>query len=163
MTLPFSQTLNGKPTFFVEKVLKNFHKIDLLDHFSKNDKLFSLYKYNKEVYDRCAPKIHTIREDLSDRWQEGKMIHPIINNRTKRQVQFAPNFPCVSTQKIEIIYAAEAYTVVKVDGEVLFGGDKERFAVNDGFSDFGEFNETFRALHPSGFSGKIIHFTKFRY
>lgn len=107
------------------------------------------------------PKLHSIRDDKHDRWHAGRMIHPVINNRSKNQFQFAPAFPCVSVQKIDIssnpvMMVSES---VKVDNRFLSYKEVETLAINDGFNSIVDFFAWFN----EGYTGKIIHWTNLKY
>ena len=170
MILPFSTKFkDGTPTYFIEKIW-----ICLLE----NTELFGLCEYENEFYkqfekswnfkNNINPKFHTIREDVHDRWHAGRMIHPVINNRSKDQFQFAPAFPCVSTQKIEI-KKHDHMLEVFIDDELIghyFQKPNccdshaiEQLALNDGFDSFGSFFKWFN----HDFTGKIIHWTSLKY
>jgi hypothetical protein len=118
------------------------------------------------------PKITTIREDKADKWEKGRLIHPVINNRSKNRFQFAPILSCISVQKIEIKYthatfADDQVPRVYIDGKLYFNpngnevhwGDMKRLARNDGFEDTGDFFCYFY----KDFTGKIIHWTNLKY
>ncbi|MDR2205793.1 MAG: ASCH domain-containing protein [Flavobacteriaceae bacterium] len=105
-------------------------------------------------------KIHTIREDKSNRWKAGNIIHFATGVRTKSYECFATG-KCVSVQEIEIIrvsdYANE--TIIKVDERALPFEEIQKLAWNDGFHHILEFWLWFNR----DFKGKIIHWTDFKY
>lgn len=160
MILPFSTQLNGKPTYFVEKINQCLRRINGIDF---QDQLMpSNFDYKK--YFKVHPKLHTIRDDKNNRWKPGVMIDYFINCRQPNMFRFAPRLPVVSTQEIEI----ENYTdtgvwfkdaVVSIDGSYLNRGEVEKLAQNDGFDTVDEFFEYFK----EDFKGKIIHWTDLRY
>jgi hypothetical protein len=129
---------------------------------------------------RSIPKLHTIREDASNRWRAGMDIHFVINNRSKNRFQFAPVVKCVGVQDIEITDVThisypndfstkihltvskdgwtETFTQafsVKVDGIQLPPDKVHQLAINDGFDSV----EDFFAYFDKDFKGKIVHWT----
>lgn len=166
MILPFStQFKDGTPTHFVEKIWNSL----LLSE--KNEEYSGWYlDQTAEIplNETLLPKLHTIREDIHDRWHTGRLIHPVINNRSKNQFQFAPIFPCVSTQNIEI-KKHEHMLEVFIDDQLIghyFPKPNccdshaiEQLALNDGFDCFGSFFKWFN----KDFTGKIIHWTSLKY
>ena len=103
MILPFSTQLNGKPTYFVEKIWQGFpNQEQYLDEwFQLESKIYEGYEFSPDA-SGMQPKLHTIREDKSDRWRAGVMIGFFINARQKNMFRFAPRIPVVSTQEIII-------------------------------------------------------------
>lgn len=178
MILPYSQVLNGKETFFVEKITQGLYSSNYVNEevrkqmleykWPKND----YFKYIWSCKDDFNDKIHTIRKDEKNRWQPGKLIHFVINNRSKRMWRFAPIIPVVSTQEIIIISTvirfyvlidgvayAEIFKLKTYDDNSPMGKKMNILARNDGFDDYADFMRYF----DSGFKGKIIHWTNFKY
>ena len=177
MILPFSTQLNGKPTYFVEKIQaglvqeQRFKELNVLDFEPEN--------FDFDYFLNCIPKIHTIREDKNDRWKAGTKIDFFINCRQPTMFRFAPVLPVVSTQKIEIVYSGGSlnYADVYIDGELFLKNynphqvikgvksddEKEekiiKLAQNDGFDSADDFFSYFN----KDFKGKIIHWTDLRY
>lgn len=125
MILPFSTQLNGKPTYFVEKILKGLYEYYCQDpnHVIPNSNSYNWlkvisdclyesgkklgYEYAEDILrkqDEVCPKLHTIRKDEKNRWKAGVLIDFFINTRTKDMFRFAPQVPVVSTQKINIFW-----------------------------------------------------------
>lgn len=182
MILGFKQKFdNGEPTLFVEKIWKGFVDIlnvnecpgewDLRDE-SAIELFFKciikgcfLHKYFRTV--KC--KIHTIREDKTNRWRKDIPIHFYINVRQKNMFRFAPVIPCVSVQKIRILWEDESDPCVYLwNDDVGFmpfaypGYNEEglrQLVLNDGFDSIGAFFDWF----DEDFTGKIIHWTSKRY
>ena len=167
MILGFTQQINNKPTHFVEKIwtgliYKGISSVEIL----KNE-------FQKELVDSPyqKPKLHTIREDKTDRWKPGTMIDFFINVRKPNMFRFAPRVPVVSVQKIDINWCDNPYNdnlnpVVWIDDLIFYdkefstGEDKMRqLAINDGF----ETTEDFFAYFNEDFKGKIIHWTDLKY
>lgn len=181
MTLSFSLQLNGKPTFFPEKVLKCLRITPIDEHISN---YIHSKHFDSAVLGNCDPKLHTIREDKSNRWKAGNKIHFVINNRTKDRMQFAPVVPCKSVQRIKIKhFKTDIHYHVKVwiDDELKYDslylcfhdthkGDSvdeylkqsdfiKNLSTNDGFESFDHFFDYFK----KDFEGKIIHWTDLKY
>lgn len=130
-------------------------------------------QFTKKILNRT--KIHTIREDKSNRWKVGNKIHFANGIRTKNYEQFKSGI-CKGIQEIEIKHRGGKYmclsfdneTGVWIDGELKFaitgiihnGTDfMTTLAKNDGFKSYQEFFQWFN----KDFKGKIIHWTKFKY
>lgn len=166
MTLAFSTQLNGKPTFFVTKILTGLyfkHIVTYNECFDFAKKYFD--KNDEALKIGMPPKIHTIRHDEKDRWKAGMNIHFVINNRTKNRYQFAPVVKCTSVQEINIVYWYNPKTEmfdkpeVYIDKKVLNKTKLEALALNDGFDSVKDFFAYFK----TNFNGKIIHWTNTRY
>lgn len=160
MILPFSTQLNGKPTYFVEKIQRSISKNLHNPHIDIKSEWF-----NSFIYFKVNPKLHTIREDKKDRWKPGTMIDFFINTRTKDMFRFAPRIPVLSTQEIEIIHHSkkylkdDAFPGVYIDGNLMRYADVAKLSQNDGFDTV----EDFFAYFNKDYTGKIIHWTDFRY
>ena len=119
-------------------------------------------------------KIHTIREDATNRWVKGRVMHMATGVRTKKYNQFNEEI-CNGTQKIEIKWSTNNKGLVSenrgvqvfIDGVNVtnhtFGVfDKmliEVLARNDGFATVKDFFEWF----SEDYTGKIIHWTELKY
>lgn len=177
MTLSFSRELNGKPSYFVEKIWKwliysgnkTFENTSF--HYEcEYESLYPCQYTDQENIHYHNPKLHTIRRDKKNRWKAGNLIHPVINNRQPDRLQFAPEFPCVSTQYFQVLYEGKSPTVFiglteqdwtpfyieDDDHGVVYGEDQmKELAKNDGFNSVADFFEYFN----TDFEGKIIHWT----
>lgn len=173
MILSFSTQINGHPNYFIEKIW-DF----LIENGIQTQKELSQYQFDhfeqfgKHWDGQCIkhnPKLHTIRRDEKDRWKAGNKINPVIkpNGRFSAGFQFAPTFPCISTQKIEMVYETNAPNIY-IDKQPFyyhtrrntFGKDKMlELAINDGFNSV----EDFFAYFNTDFKGKLIHWTDKRY
>lgn len=160
MTLAFYQIyppelplIGAKKTFFVFKIQKAIQN-ECAKYSQKI--LFNHGHIGANLMDAVTPKLHTIREDKTDRWKPGNDIHFVINDRNKNREQFLPTVKCVSTQKIEII--AKPCMVI-VDDIVLSIDATRLLAINDGFTSVAEFFAYFN----TDFTGKIIHWTNLKY
>ena len=172
MILPFSTQLNGKPTYFVEKILRGIlnehsHKGLGIAEFIYQSGETLKYQNVDDVFtvieNKVKPKLHTIREDKTNRWKEGTKIDFFINVRTKNMFRFAPVLPVVSVQEIKIVYdkvfGKNIHPDVIIDGVRLHPMKIDELAQNDGFDTIEEFFEYFN----QDFKGKIIHWTDKRY
>lgn len=112
-------------------------------------------------------KIHTLRLDPTDRWEKDRHIHFATGVRTKNYQCFKEG-KCISTQDIFMTYAYNDILEITLDGRYVWDWKvKEQIALNDGFESYTDFFEWFVDAiedHPEKhFSGKIIHWTDFRY
>lgn len=170
MTLGYSTEIYGKPTRFMEKVLKGY-KGPVTQEVAN---AFHHPKFSEPDFKLVQPKIHTIREDRKNLWKVGMDIHMVIGNRTKNRFQFAPIVKVVSIQTVEILYkrfGKKTIAVVKVDGVIVgqaawlncqltyYSDNVKSLVVNDGFDSINEFFEWF----SEDFEGKIIHWTDLKY
>ncbi len=137
-------------------------------------------------------KIHTIREDKHNRWRRGRDIHFATGIRTKNYNQFFSG-KCKSTQRVILVnHGNHVYcniqtgeneyihndcveheptkwrnsyirfykgTNARKAGELCLLGD---LCKNDGLT-WDEFKEWFVPKQGDKFTGKIIHWTDFRY
>lgn len=159
MILPFSTMLNGKPTYFVERIQKAL---------STEEPPAPLFNYrptefNTLAFLKVAPKLHTIRIDEKRRWRAGKDIHFFINNRKPNMFMFAPVTKVVSTQSIFMTYFHELE--ISIDSRQLCHAEIDELFKNDGFNNFDDFESYFLSQmnEDKEFSGKIIHWTDKRY
>ncbi len=181
MTLGFKQEIAGKPNFFIEKIWAAISPngnmigeyIKYRDEYeAKFGKAWDFYSPNQDPFELGLPpfheKNHTIRTDPQNRWKAGKLIHPVVNNRTAKRFQFAPVMECKSTQRIDII-ADSMKPEIRIDGELFYYWDCEievnyaglhKLAVNDGFNNVGDFLNYFS---KGVTDGKIIHWTDMKY
>lgn len=170
----------GEETHFIEKIWVGF----AINYFLWNNRngCLSTEKFKEDwpygddhdgtsswwrPFMTAKPKIHTIREDKTDRWKPETIIH--FMQWTGRPYHskcyhFAPLIPCISTQSIEIEYVLSKPIVV-IDNSYFYnpilGIDKGmlKLANNDGFETIEDF---FKWFHHD-FSGKIIHWTDLIY
>lgn len=170
MILPFSTQLNGKPTYFVERI-----HAGLIAH-SKipTDAIleFAHPEFNVDALAEKHMKIHTIRDDKSDRWKQDVLIDFFINTRKPNMTRFAPKIHCKGTQTIEITFLNEEIPTftgevsklaktrynevdVCVDGNVMSIKDIKELSENDGFDTVEDFFNYFN----KDFTGKIIHWS----
>lgn len=179
MILPFSTQINGKPTYFVEKIHKSFRLKEINLIAAINPRIHYPNDYNFVAKDKLPSKLHTIREDKNDRWKPGVMIDFFINARQKNMFRFAPRIPVVSTQEIfmterggnlEISIAKEG-SYIGSDDKYIYWETKEQLAINDGFDSYEAFQRYFieriyeneKKTGNKWFSGKIIHWTDLKY
>lgn len=175
MILPFSTQLNGKPTYFVEKIWEGLLRtvkddVQYIAHLNAYEEQFGKHwDFLPEESERMTnPKIHTIREDKKERWKPGTKIDFFINCRQKDMFRFAPVLPVVSVQKIEIIWVGFSDSFrpwVRIDKKNICTIDDThndrmlQLAKNDGFDTI----EDFFAYFNEDFTGKLIHWTACKY
>ncbi|MHC0441597.1 hypothetical protein [Flavobacterium sp. 3-210] len=172
MILSFKTKINDKPTLFVEKIWQSFSDDFTIDHFDTFD-FESNYLFNEDAVD-FSGKLHTIREDLKNRWKKGNKIDFFINARQPDMFRFAPVVPVIEIQNIEFLWNKGFVDTVSIyiDGEcyvqnygIEFNSSSQRqermenLATNDGFDSVEDFLKYFNA----DFKGKIIHWTNFKY
>lgn len=171
MTLSFSQAINGKPNFFIEKIwaeLINTNQATISDY--QNSRMDFNDKFGKDWDDWKWPsedigmKLHTIRDyrkngktglKADKQWKAGDKIHLCINNRSPNYFQFAPVIKCVSVQTI-FIYKDNS---IWVDNKLMNDLDMQNIAVNDGFDSLEDFFNYF----TTGVERKLIHWTDLKY
>lgn len=180
MILSFKTHINGKPTFFVEKILQAFEEKEVTK--AEKEMLLkavSIGYLDPVKYNEVKPKIHTIREDKANRWEKDVMIDFFINARQKNMFRFAPRVPVISTQDIFMtrrgslleISIAKVGSYMGGDDIILNSFQQGLLAKNDGFDEYDDFRTYFiNAIEENGkakgnywFSGKIIHWTDFKY
>lgn len=188
MTLPYSHIFNskipvigGQPTAFINRIWRGLiknniaHKSEYAFYYQQwhekfiNDALHAHFDdVDLEIFDTV--KIHTIREDKTDRWKPGNTIDAFFFSRRPHMFRIHPRIKCTSTQTIEIremlsvatnianVYNNKIY-VVLVDGKSLTKEDVKKLALNDGFDSVKNFFHYFN----DNFKGKIIHWTDLKY
>lgn len=164
MILSFTTRINGKETFFVEKI-----QTALKLPFFKDAVAFSSEyvppNMNFYVKSKCKPKLHTIREDKSNRWRKDINIDFYINARQPSMFRFAPTVKVISTQRIFMTY--DNGLEISINGTQLNNIEIKQLAINDGFDSINDFDDYFEkailANEDKAFSGKIIHWTDLRY
>ncbi|MEI8086941.1 MAG: hypothetical protein WCG93_12075 [Paludibacter sp.] len=127
--------------------------------------------FNKQFPDKiiAGTKLHTIREDVHNRWRAGMTMHMATGVRTKQYKCFKLDV-CNGTQIIEIkwsrLYKDAPRAAVYVDDRCIGSytnmypsGFLKVLARNDGFDSVQEFFEWFK----EDFKGKLIHWTDLRY
>lgn len=146
MILSFSEKFPwGEPTKFIGKIKIALHQkrgVQFNPHIAK-------------------PKIHTIRADPSHRWYKGMKIHfwqGSPRNPGPDVYEFGRGV-CTGVQDIKILPARRS---VYIDRNGLSNEGIKRLAVNDGFDSVEEFFEYFRD-GDEVFSGRLIHWTDFKY
>ncbi|PDS24661.1 hypothetical protein [Flavobacterium branchiophilum] len=174
MILPFSAKINGKPSYFPEKILMGLlvKKLTPEPDFNsicprgviipKGDIMYNIH-FDHTINHK--PKYHTIREDKNDRWKVGTKIDFFINVRQKNMYRFAPVLPVVGVQEVFMTYAFNDVIEISVDEKYIT--DVVGFAKNDGFDKWEDFFNFFYPKimeNPEQFyKAKIIHWTDFKY
>lgn len=172
-----TQHKDGSPTYFIDKISETF---DFLgneesvrifnsawgklfgDGDEELDLLFKRWINLPELI-YVHQKIHSLREDIHDRWQIGTKIHFYIWARTKRAVCFgigevkAIQYAVINA-KLQRIYILEQKDGLGHARELL-GVDLATFVLNDGFESLEQFWDYFSESKTY----KIIHWTSFKY
>lgn len=165
---------DGSPTYFVDKISETFEfweKEELKniwnsawDKFVYQESIDSLFKRWSGLRVHEVPeKIHSLREDIHDRWQIGTKIHFYIWARTKRAVCFGigevKNIQyAVINAKLQRIYVLDQKDGLGHARE-LQGIELATFVLNDGFENLEQFWDYFTESKTY----KIIHWTNFKY
>jgi hypothetical protein len=170
MNLSFREKINGKPTYFVEKIWTAFnlgiggYQLDFgvrgwwITDCALNNAI------QRNLLAEVGIKIHTIRADPKNRWKVGSLIHFVIRNRTPQRFQFAPVLPVKAIQSVKILWY-RGKPLVWIDHNCfynqLIGIDNGILALanNDGFDTV----EDFFTYFNEDFNGKIIHWTEHIY
>lgn len=172
MVLSFSTQIDGKETYFIEKIWKgllnkNFNLMCYNNSFRSSNEAIEKNIELVELVDKI-PKIHTIREDKNNRWKAGVTIDFFINTRQKNMFRFAPKIPVVSTQDVLMTYYHSDVIQISIDDRELFSyTERLEFAINDGFDCWEDFFQYFypkiTASNQKNYKAKIIHWTHFKY
>lgn len=167
MQLNFTTHIKGKPNYFVQKIWEglscHYSIAEIIkEHFINSYYLVSFEEESISV----GKKIHTIREDKNNRFKPGVNLHLVVFPYQKsKRLQFAPTIVCTSTQQIIIKYFYNGKTeqfdlpTVLIDGKEKKGKQLLELVNNDGFDTV----EDFFAYFKTDFTGKIIHWTNFKY
>ncbi len=112
-------------------------------------------------------KVHTIRQDINNRWRVGMNIHFVTGARTKNYNQFFSG-KCVSIQRFAMFRPAigfgdgsivELSLRVQINGRDISEDVLRELVKNDGFDNV----EDFISFFKESFFGKIIHWTDYKY
>jgi len=126
--------------------------------------------FKKQFIDKIldGTKIHTIRTDKHDRWAAGRKIHFGTGVRHWSYKQFH-EAECISVQKIEIKWLEVETTTTESTKKTIhrqaavfvngFYMDIYTIAKNDGFDSVEDFHKWF----DKDFTGKLIHWTDYKY
>lgn len=146
MNLSFTAEIDGKPSFFKEKILLSLGTVGLPD---------------------LNPKLHTIRRTRAEatgdpkapEWQQGMVIDFCISTAAGQEIPFGPKIRCTGIQNICICAIGNSLPEIHIDGHELDVVQIRELAVNDGFENLEDFLNYFQG----NFSGLLIHWTKKRY
>lgn len=120
------------------------------------------------------PKIHTMRSDPHNRWKAGRKIEMVYRGAGYKILDhFNKGIPelevCVSTQRIiikdmrHLPIGKRAFGqhdfLITIDNRMLSFAEQQKLARNDGFNSVEDFFRWFN----KDWSGKILHWTDFRY
>ena len=115
-------------------------------------------------------KIHTIRRDKCKRWKLGMSIQHWRGNprNTKSNPYHFLDGQCMGVEEIEILRVSEKLFAVSIGPEnssgkrVLTNDEVLQLAKNDGLT-LGQFRRWFLPDGVDKWTGRIIHFTDFKY
>lgn len=116
-------------------------------------------------------KIHTFRLDPHDRWKVGMPIQFYVGARTKQMRKFREDGECKHIMHVFIsIQGSSALVFLRKWYSTDISERVRRintftFTRNDGFASAEDFIACIKQLHPGKeiLTGKIIHWTDFRY
>jgi len=158
----------GEPNYFIPKIWRGLREKNGLYHEYLEYAAKALDTQNENILDAFIPvkdfdeiisKIHTIREDPHDLWKPGRKIHFVVFNRTPNRFQFAPVLECKKADKdsFQLIYQS-GIPILNVENKPDFQ-EIEQLTKNDGFN----LTEDFFQYFSKDFTGKIIHWTDWKY
>lgn len=109
----------------------------------------------------AGTKIHTLREDKTNRWQAGRKMHMYTGRYTATDRQFIKAAECVSVQQVLLFPENRWIGVHNKAGvmQYLTKFEIEEFARNDGFDTLEAFWQWFTTTQTL----KLIHWTDKRY
>jgi hypothetical protein len=111
-------------------------------------------------------KIHSLREDPKGRWRKGRSIQMATGVRSKQYEQFNKGLErletCTGIQHCSMTYHADEVLKILVDDRSLMPHEIQDLIKNDGLTRK-HFVEWFFPKKNQEWSGKIIHWTNFRY
>lgn len=168
MILAFSTQINKKPTYFVERIHLSFRIQEVNMKAGLDPSIHYPKDYNFIAKSQVAAKIHSIREDKSNRWKAGTKIDFFINCRQKDMFRFAPVLPVVSVQDVFITYAHSDILEISIDDRYIHSySERLELAKNDGFDTWDDFFNYFypliKASEDKCLSLRLIHWTNHRY
>lgn len=160
MILKFSTQINGKPTFFAEKIKKSL-RTNINYGFGQ---MYVPPDFNFYVLDKCNPKHHTIRKDDNNELNEGDVIEMRTN---PGDFVFAPPITIISTQKIVLEFDDINFINILIDNKFLELDELVEFVKNDGFDSYTAFHDYFyskmQELGTYTLRRKLIHWTTLKY
>lgn len=159
MDLKFKNQINGKPTYFIHKIIRGLLLHNLIT-FEDLEPYHKYLEYTAFTLDTDDIKIHTLRTDKDDRWSVGKVIEFIEEITVKQVVRFSPKTPVISIQTVEFKNVFSDHRAVFIDGLRLTRREIDKLAKNDGFSTTDEFWSYF---NKTNVTKKLIHWTNFKY
>lgn len=165
--------LSGMKTGFVERIILGLVYFNKCTPSAASELLKIPITDVFRLISKSACKIHTIRKDEKNRWIPDVDIHfQIWSGRPyhSRGIRFAPIIKVKSVQRIDIVKVARVSTPftcmtskgtfqVMVNGRCLEKKEIKLLVRNDGFNNEEEFFNWF----DTDFSGKIIHWTEYKY
>ena len=116
---------------------------------------------------KAGIKIHSMREDIHNRWKVGMGIQFSTGQRTKHYSKFMDG-ECLGLQKVQM-YQGSVGILVLIDGKMIDWKETLLLARNDGFPTAEAMMRFFVPKIPADPSemnewyGKIIHWTNKKY
>jgi hypothetical protein len=162
------KNLSLKPTYFIDKISRCLvvtNQLKAIDFCGFYDSY--KYKFDKsyDLDETETPKLHTIRRNLFNKWQETSEIEFCINRNSEDEFQFAPTTSIIALQFIRISYneadceKACSEPAIYIDEKPIDLKTLSALAVNDGFENVVDFLTYFN----TNFTGIIIHWTNLKY
>lgn len=106
-------------------------------------------------------KVHTLRDDLHDRWISGRTMHMATGVRTKNYNCFKQT-ECISTQETVIKLKKGRLSII-INAEELNNSVLDLFIKRDGFKNKAEFIYWFFPTGDGIVFKKLLHWTDLRY
>lgn len=103
-------------------------------------------------------KIHTMREDVKNRWRVGMGMQLCYGVRTK-QFEMWADTECKAIQIVNIKYSGSAIPEITIDGRLCHALEIVMLAINDGFDSL----DDFLAWFDKDGEYKLLHWTDFIY
>jgi len=104
----------------------------------------------------AGTKVHTLREDKTNRWKTGRKMHMYTGRYTATDRQFIKEAECVSVQMVILDPELKViYVEAKPSYKVLDFDEALEFARNDGFDTLEDFWQWFTTPQTL----KLIHWT----
>ncbi|WP_407479930.1 hypothetical protein [Elizabethkingia anophelis] len=145
MKVLYSKYLDGKPTFFKERIAKGCYP-DL--------------NVNYNPFHSFRPKIHTIRRNEEYRLCIGEKLEMFYDDGCEK----IADIDCTDVQDVFMTWINGQFEV-SVDDKYMYYTEITELALNDGFESYQDFRNYFiKKMDSNGcYSGYIIHWTNFKY
>jgi hypothetical protein len=138
MILSFKTNIDGKPTGFIDKILKHLGKEAVVEYVAKQPS-FIRFALTVSIAE-ATPKKLTIRDDPHNRWSAGRKIHFATGARTKNYECFAEG-ECKAVAFLWITLYKNFSYCISIDQDNLSYTEAQQLATDDGFETIAEFLE----------------------